>query len=150
MRERPPSRLLPPLTSTSPPVATEAPTVSDASVLALAAALGVTGEVEHTEGNGVCVGRLEPVGVCVNVPIPGSWQYWDLDAQNGLGASDQAASDAALDVFARIGVDAGTVSSVEPNGPLPQVSLSGGPVVMVAEGGRIAWIIAGVGQMPPG
>jgi len=134
----------------APPVPTQPPTVSDASVLALAAVLGVTGEIEHTEGNGSCVGRLEPRGLCVNVPIPGSWQYWDLDAQNGLGASDQEASDAALDVFARLGVDAGVVDSIEPNGPLPQVSLSGGPLVMVAEGGRIASIIAGGDQLPPG
>jgi len=84
----------------------------------------------------------------VNVPIPGSWQYWDLDAQSSQGASDEEAGEAALDVFVRIGVDPGVVSSVEPNGPLPQVALSNGALVMVAEGGRIAWIIASINQMP--
>jgi len=126
------------------------PEVSDASVLALAAVLGVQGEVEHMEGYATCIGRLEPRGLCVNGPIPGSWQYWDLDAQNSAGASDEEAGAAALDVFTRIGVGAGVVTSIEPNGPLPQVALSNGALVMVAEGGRIAWIIAGVDQMPPG
>jgi hypothetical protein len=42
------------------------------------------------------------------------------------------------------------VSSVEPNGPLPQVTLTNGAVVMVAEGGRIAWIIASINPMPAG
>lgn len=126
------------------------PEVSDASVLALAAVLGVDGEVEHMEGCATCIGRLEPRGLCVNGPIPGAWQYWDLDAQNSAGASDEEAGAAALDVFTRIGVGAGVVMSVEPNGPLPQVTLSNGALVMVAEGGRIASIIAGIDQLPSG
>jgi hypothetical protein len=124
--------------------------VSEASVLALAAVLGVEGQVEQMEANGQCIGRLEPRGLCVNVPTPSSWQYWDSDAQNIAGASNERAGQAAIDVFLRIGVDPGEVISIEPNGPLPQVSLSNGALVMVAEGGRIAWMMAGVDQMPAG
>jgi hypothetical protein len=130
-----------------------APEVTDASVLALAAVLGVTGEVEPMDGGGVtgrCVGRLEPRGLCVNVPLPETWQYWDLEAQNSPGAGDQQAIDVALDLFARIGVEPGVVTSVEPNGPLPQVALSSGALVTVADDGRVAWMIAGINQMPPG
>ena len=57
---------------------------------------------------------------------------------------------AALAVFTRIGVDPGVVRSIEPNGPHPQVTLGNGAVVRVADGGRIALIIAGVRQMPRG
>jgi hypothetical protein len=129
------------------------PEVSDASVLALAAVLGVDGEVEHMggeDGAGQCIGRLEPRGLCVNVPLWGAWQYWDLDAQNSQGASDEQAAQVALDLFVRIGVDPGVVTSVEPNGPLPQMELSNGALVMVAQDGRIASVIAGTTQMPPG
>ena len=127
------------------------PEVSDAAVLALAAVLGVEGDVEHMEANGSCIGRLEPHGLCVNVPLPSTWQYWDSEADSLPGASDEEAGNAALDVFARIGVGpAARVISIEPNGPQPQVSLSNGALVRVAEGGRIASIIASVDQIPSG
>ena len=119
-------------------------------MLALAAVLVIEGEVEHTEANGLCIGRLEPRGLCVNVPLASTWQYWDSAADALPGASDQEAGAAALDVFTRIGVDPGFVQAIEPNGPHPQVILSNGAVIRVAEGGRIASIIAGVGQMPRG
>jgi hypothetical protein len=152
-----PNVAAPPTTAiavTTPPVSpadtiAPGPEASDASVLALATVLGVEGEVEHVHSNGSCIGRLEPRGLCVNVPIPSAWQYWDAEADNLPGASDQDASAAALDVFTRIGVDPGVVQSIEPNGPHPQVTLGNGAVVRVAEGGRIAWIIAAVDQMPP-
>lgn len=124
--------------------------VSDAAVIALAAVLGVEGEVEAMERNAKCIGRLEPRGLCVNGPISGAWQYWDLDAQRAPGANDDEAGATALDLFVRIGVDPGVVTSIEPNGPLPQVELSNGASVRVAEGGRIAWIIASIDQMPQG
>ncbi len=139
-------------TMTSPPVITPAPPViSDASVQALAAVLGVEGELEQRDGehgSGQCVGRLEPRGLCVNVPLWGVWQYWDLAAQDSPGASNDQARDVAVDLFARLGVDPGTVVSIEPNGPLPQVTLSSGTLVMVAEDGRIASVISGTSLLP--
>src|SRR5687767_8190798 len=71
--------------------ATYAPLIGEFPVLALAAALGLEGDVEQLDGEhgpGYCVGRLEPRGFCVNVPLWGLWQYWDLDAQNLLRATD--------------------------------------------------------------
>jgi hypothetical protein len=133
--------------------ATYAPLIGTSPVLALQEVLGVEGDVEQLEGEhgpGYCVGRLEPRGFCVNVPLWGLWQYWDSDAQNAPGASDEEAAAVALDLFARLGVDAGEVLSVEPNGPLPQVGLSGGASVMVAQGGRIAMVYASTMLMPPG
>jgi hypothetical protein len=127
------------------------PVISDASVQALAAVLGVEGDLEQRDGEhgvGQCVGRLEPMGVCVNVPLWGLWQYWDLSAQDGPGASDDVARSIALDLFARLGVDPGAVTSIEPNGPLPQVKFSSGALVMVAADGRIAMVIAGTGLVP--
>ncbi|HEX6656920.1 MAG TPA: hypothetical protein VF065_02490 [Ilumatobacter sp.] len=133
--------------------ATYAPLIGEAPVLALAAALGVEGDIEQLDGElgpGYCVGRLEPRGVCVNVPLWGLWQYWDLDAQSGQGATDEVAAAAALDLFARLGVDAGEVESVEPSGPLPKVGLSGGASVMVAQDGRIAMVYSSTTLMRPG
>jgi hypothetical protein len=88
------------------------------------------------------------MGVCVNVPLWGLWQYWDLSAQDGPGASDDVARSIALDLFARLGVDPGAVTSIEPNGPLPQVKFSSGALVTVAADGRIAMVIAGTGLVP--
>ena len=133
--------------------ATYAPLIGELPVLALAAALGVEGEVEQLDGEhgpGYCVGPLEPRGFCVNVPLWGLWQYWDLDAQNGQGATDEEAAAVALDLFARLGVDAGEVESVERSGPLPKVALSGGASVIVAQDGRIAMVYSSTTLMPPG
>jgi hypothetical protein len=119
----------------------------------LAAVLGVEGELEQRDGEfgrGQCIGRLEPRGVCVNVPLWGGWQYWDLSAQDGLGASDDQARMIAVDLFAQLGVDPGEVTSIEPNGPLPQVKFSTGALVMVAADGRIAMVIAGTSLLPIG
>jgi hypothetical protein len=139
---------------TSLPITTPAPPViSDASVQALAAVLGVEGELEQREGehgSGQCIGRLEPRGLCVNVPLWGVWQYWDLAAQDSSAASDDQARDVAVDLFARLGVDPGAVISIEPNGPLPQVTFSSGTLVMVAEDGRIASVITGTSLLPAG
>ncbi len=128
-----------------------APLVSDASVMALAAVLGVEGEFEHRDGEfggGQCIGRLESRGLCVNVPLWGIWQYWDLSAQGGQRASDDQASLVASDLFVQLGVDPGAVTSIEPNGPLPQVEFSSGALVMVAADGRIAMVIAGTSLLP--
>ena len=137
-----------------PPVTTTAtPVVSDASVHALAAVLGLDGEPEQRDGAhgaGQCIGRLEPRGLCVNVPLWGVWQYWDLSAQEGPGASDDQARSIAVDLFAQLGVDPGAVTSIEPNGPLPQVQFSSGALVMVAADGRIAMVIAGTTLVPTG
>ena len=133
--------------------ATYAPLIGELPVLALAAVLGVEGDAEQLDGEhgpGYCVGRLEPRGLCVNVPLWGLWQYWDSDAQNAQGATDEEAAAVALDLFARLGVDAGEVESVQRNGPLPQASLSGGASVMVAHDGRIASVHASTTLMPPG
>ncbi len=133
--------------------ATPPPVVGDASVQALASALGVEGELEQRDGEhggGQCIGRLEPRGLCVNVPLWGVWQYWDLAAQDSPGASDDQARDVATDLFARLGVDPGTVISIEPNGPLPQVTFSSGTLVMVTEDGRIASVISGTNLLPAG
>ena len=112
---------------TFPPVTVVAPpAISDASVRTLAAVLGVEGELEHRDGGGQCIGRLEPQGLCVNVPLWGGWQYWDLRAQDGAGASDDQARTIAIELFAHLGVDPGAVTSVKPNGPLPQVEFSSG------------------------
>jgi hypothetical protein len=139
---------------TSPPVTTPAPPViNDASVQAVAAVLGIEVELEQRDGEhgrGQCIGRLEPRGLCVNVPLWGVWQYWDLAAQDSPGASDDQARDVAVDLFARLGVDPGTVISIEPNGPLPQVTFSSGTLVMVAEDGRIASVITGTSLLPAG
>jgi hypothetical protein len=127
------------------PMATT-PVVSDASVQALAAVLGVDGELEQRDGEhgaGQCIGRLEPRGLCVNVPLWGAWQYWDLSAQKGPGASDEQARSIAVGLFAQLGVDPGAVTSIEPNGPLPQVKFRSGAFVMIAQDGRIAMVIAG-------
>jgi hypothetical protein len=153
--EEPVESIPPPTTAAAVelPPATIAPLISEIPVTALANALGVEGDIEQREGEhgpGYCIGRLEPRGLCVNVPLWGFWQYWDLDAQNGLGASDEQAIEVALDLFERMGVDAGDVNSVEPNGPLPQVDLSGGAGVMVAQDGRIAMVIASTMLMPAG
>lgn len=131
--------------------ATYAPLIGELPILALAAGLGVEGDSEQLDGEhgpGYCVGRLEPHGLCVNVPLWGLWQYWDSDAQNAQGATDEEAAAVALDLFARLGVDAGEVESVQR--PLPQVSLSGGASVMVAQDGRIASVHASTTLMPPG
>ena len=138
---------IPPTTTVGTPVA------SDASVLALAAVLGVEGELEQRDGEhgvGQCIGSLEPRGLCVNVPLWGVWQYWDLNAQDSPGASDDQARSVAGDLFAQLGVDPGSVISITPNGPLPQVEFSSGALVMVAEDGRIAMIIAGTALLPTG
>jgi hypothetical protein len=136
------------------PVTTVAtPVISDASVQALAAVLAVEGELEQREGeygDGQCIGRLEPRGLCVNVPLWGGWQYWDLSAQDGPGATDDQARMIAVDLFAQLGVDPGAVTSIEPNGPLPQVKFSSGALVMVAADGRIAMVIAGTSLLPVG
>ena len=135
--------------ATTPPP----PEIGDASVQALASVLGVEGQIEQRDGehgSGQCVGRLEPRGLCVNVPLWGVWQYWDLAAQDGPGASDDQAREAAVDLFARLGVDPGTVISIEPNGPLPQVTFSSGTLVMVAGDGRIASVITGTNLLPAG
>ncbi len=138
----------------SPPVTmVAAPVISDASVRALAAVLGVEGELEQRDGEygaGQCVGRLERRALCVNVPLWGLWQYSDLDAQDTPGASDDAARNVAVDLFTRLGVDPGSVISVEPNGPLPQVTFSSGAVVMVAADDRIGSVIAATSLLPPG
>ena len=133
-----------------PPPATLAPLISELPVAALAAALGVEGDVEQLDGEhgpGYCVGRLEPRGLCVNVPLWGLWQYWDLDAQNSEGASDDQAITVALELFDRLGVDAGEVTSVEHNGP-PNVELSRGASVIVSNDGRIAMVYADTALLP--
>jgi hypothetical protein len=115
--------------------------------------LGVDGDLEQLDGEhgpGYCIGRLEPRGLCVNVPLWGLWQYWNLEAQNAQGATDDVAVDVAVDLFARLGVDPGTAISVEPNGPLPQVELSSGAMVTVAEDARIAMVIAPTALVPSG
>jgi hypothetical protein len=141
------------MVTTTPP-STPAPlAITDASVHALAAVLGVDGELEHRDaehGQGQCIGRLEPRGLCVNVPLWEVWQYWNLDAQGGPGASDDPARTIAGDLFAQLGVDPGLVTSVKPNGPLPQVEFSSGALVMVAEDGRIAMVIAPTSLLPAG
>jgi len=136
-----------PVPTTVPPLVGEPP------VAALAAALGVEGDIEQLDGEhgpGYCIGRLEPRGLCVNVPLWGLWQYWDLDAQNAQGASDEQAASVALDLFDRLGVDAGRVTSVERDGPLPTVGLSGGASVIVAIDGRIAMAYADTALVPSG
>ncbi len=139
---------------THPPVTMAAtPVIGDATVQALAAVLGVEGELEQRDGEhgaGQCIGRLEPRGLCVNVPLWGVWQYWDLGAQDGPGASDHQARSIAVDLFAQLGVDPGPLTSIEPNGPLPQVKFGSGALVMVAEDGRIAMVIAGTSLVPTG
>ena len=133
-----------------PPPATLAPLISELPVAALAAALGVEGDVEQLDGEhgpGYCVGRLEPRGLCVNVPLWGLWQYWDLDAQNSEGASDDQAITVAVELFDRLGVDAGEVTSVEHNGP-PNVELSRGASVIVSNEGRIAMVYADTALLP--
>lgn len=136
-----------PATTTTPPV------IDVASVQALASVLGVEGQLEQRDGehgSGQCIGRLEPLGLCVNVPLWGVWQYWDLAAQDSPGASNDQARDVAVDLFARLGVDPGTVISIEPNGPLPQVTFSSGTLVMVAKDGLIASVITGTNLLPAG
>ena len=64
--------------------------------------------------------------------------------------SDDQARSIAVDLCARLGVDPGAVTSIEPNGPLPQVKFSSGALVMVAEDGRFAMIIAGTTLVPAG
>ena len=139
---------------TSTPAATSPPPeIGDASVQALASVLGVEGVIEHRDGehgSGQCVGRLEPRGLCVNLPLWGVWQYWDLAAQDGPAASDDQAREVAVDLFARLGVDPGLLISIEPNGPLPQVTFSSGTLVMVAGDGRIASVITGTNLLPEG
>jgi len=56
----------------------------------------------------------------------------------------------AVDLFARLGVDPGAVTSIKPNGALPQVKFSSGALVMVAADGRIAMVIAGTSLLPVG
>jgi hypothetical protein len=133
------------------PPATLAAAIDGALVAALAAVLGLEGELEQREGElgpGYCVGRLEPRGLCVNVPAWGVWQYWDVDAQTAQGASNEVAALVALDLFTRMGVDAGEVTSIQLNGPLPQVALSRGASVMVAQDGRIAMVFSSTTLMP--
>ena len=83
----------------------------------------------------------------MNVPLWGLWQYWDLDAQNSEGASDDQAITVALELFDRLGVDAGEVTSVEHNGP-PNVELSRGASVIVSNDGRIAMVYANTALLP--
>jgi hypothetical protein len=136
-----------------PDTAPAGPVISDETVQTLAAVLGIDGELEHRDGEhgvGQCIGRLEPRGLCVNVPLWGVWQYFDLTAQSGPGASDEQARAIAVNLFTHLGVDPGAVISIEPNGPLPQVTFSSGALVTVAGDGRIAMVIAGTGLVPPG
>lgn len=149
----------PPITGTTEPYdtmpATEAPspTADEASVRALAVVVGVEGELEQIDaenGTAHCIGRLERRGLCVNVPLPGIWNYWDLDAQADPGATDDEASRIAVELFTQLGVDSGAIDSVEPNGPLPQVRFGSGALVMVAEDGRIAMVTAPTSLLPAG
>lgn len=130
---------------------------SDASVVALANAMGIEGELEHRDGEhgpAQCIGRLEPRGVCVNVPLWGVWQYWDLVAQDGPAATTEEAERVAVELFAQLGTDPGTIVelptpvSVVPDGRLASVMFSSGTEVRVAQGGRIAMILAATDLLP--
>ncbi len=86
--------------------------------------------------------------MCINVPTWGGWTYWDLDAQNGPGATDEQAARTAIDFFDRVGADPGDIISIEPNGPLPQVRFTSRALVMVGVDQRIAMLIAPTALLP--
>ena len=101
---------------TTVPETTLPPLLPEASVRALATLLGVDGEIEYFERNAQCIGRLEPRGLCINGPIWGAWQYWDVDAQSGPAASEEQALAIAANLFAALHGDPGPVTAVKENG----------------------------------
>lgn len=113
-------------------------------VRVVADALGVRGDVEEMPGEfgpSHCIGRLASPGLCVDGPAWGTWQYWDVDAQSLPSATEDEARAAAVGLLTRLGLPAG-LGAIGSNGAQISVALEVGGTVVVAEGGRIAQVIA--------
>lgn len=116
----------------------------------LADALGVTGEIEEMPGElgpAHCIGRLTSPGLCVDGPLWGLWQYWDAEAQSLPSATEDEARAAAVALLTRLGLPT-VLGAIGSNGAQLTVAMGAGGSVVVAEGGRIAQVIAPTSMLP--
>lgn len=105
----------------------------------LAAALSMPGRPDlHDVPYGQEV-RVDNRVLDVNVPIFGSWQYNDLDAQSTPGATAEVSETATRDLLAALGIDTtGLTATFTPRGDGIDVGLAG-CIVGFANDGRIAF-----------
>ncbi|HEY7628118.1 MAG TPA: hypothetical protein VH761_13670 [Ilumatobacteraceae bacterium] len=112
----PPPRAEPPTTTAVP--------ATEHQLDVLTRALGMPGRPQLAD---VEVGQHEIVGgreLAVNAPIPGTWQYADLDAQSLPGASAEESEAAARALLAALGIDAGALTATfAANGPAIDVTI---------------------------
>lgn len=129
------------------PVATTVEPATEHQLAVLVEAFSLPGRPElHDVSGGHAVAVLSR-GLYVNVPIPGSWQYADLDVQNLPAASAETSEKAARSLLARLGIDAtGQTATFTPNGPSIDVELAG-CVMRFADDGQIAWAIGAVADI---
>jgi hypothetical protein len=110
----------------------------------LAAAFSMPGRPELEDRNGGQYVAVGPRALAVNVPIRGSWQYADIDAQDLPAASAEASEVAARALLAKLGIDAeGQMATFVPNGPSIDVSL-GGCTMRFSDDGQVAWAIGAI------
>ncbi len=137
----------------APPPTTASPPVEERLVRRLADALGVVGTIELLDGEhgqGSCINRLGPAPMlCVDVPLWGLWQYADIEAQMLPSATEDEARAAASGLLERLGLPT-ELGEIGSNGAQITVAMRAGGSVVVAEGGRIAQVIAPTSMLPPG
>lgn len=136
----------PPTPPTEPPPITAVP-ASEHQLDVLTRALGMPGRPHLAD---VEVGQHEIVGsreLAVNAPIPGTWQYSDLDAQSLRAASAEESEAAARALLAALGIDASALTATfEQNGPAIDVTI-GGCILRYAKDAdvpRLMWAICPV------
>ena len=140
----------PAVTEPSPSAVTEGATEHQLEVLA--AAFSMPGRPDlHDVSGGAEVGQEVTAGsrtLVVNVPLAGSWQYSDLDAQSLPAATQDSSEAAARSLLAALGIDAeGQTATFTPNGPFIDVGLAGCTMHFAADG-RIVSAIGPITAIP--
>ena len=121
---------------------------TEAQVAVLLAEFDLPGRPDLHDINGGQVVTVGNRSLAVNVPIRGTWQYADLDAQDLPGATNEESEAAARSLLVQLGIDAtGLVPTFTPNGPSVDIAL--GPVTLrFANDGRLAWAIGAIAAIP--
>ncbi|MEP7045626.1 MAG: hypothetical protein ABI949_03040 [Ilumatobacteraceae bacterium] len=117
---------------------------TDAQIAVLLTAFDLPGRPDLHDIDG---GQMVTAGnrsLVINVPLRGTWQYADLDAQDLPAATNEESEAAARSLLLKLGIDSvGQVPTFTPNGPSVDIAL-GDCTMRFANNGRPAWAIGSI------
>ena len=133
--------------SPTTPSITPATPATEHQLQVLADAFSMPGRPDFHDVPGGQMVTVESRSLVVNVPLPGLWQYDDLDAQSLAPASTSTSETAARSLLARLGIDTqGEVLTFKPHGPGIEIDLAGCSMLF-AENGQIVYAIGPIGAI---